>query len=452
VERVFRISIRSGSHLDIGIELEESRGKVLIKVSPEPGAPETQPLRPRIFADGEAVEGPVLDLLAGFRTIKVEAFGWEEASSTVYVGENTVQNLDMALKPAVFRILNTSLARPVFNPGNAGSLGMTEINFEVNAPGGGTLLVLDSRGELLFVRELGPFSTRSQSSSWNGRDRWGQILPDGIYSIILKLESIPWDNSSPVEETSTLQVELDSSREIRPFTFFSGKSGLLFAPGPGLLPPGSFQVEGGMLFGSPPNAGQPWKSLPFAAAFRFSPAARLEISTALNVLTIYDEGARTGFGGAVKWVFLNPAETNQFGFAAGASFAWTGKTSTGSSATPFGMGSGIELFIPLELAAGAFSFLLTPACIWTSDEGFPWDPAPRLLVSGGALYRWTYITAGLSARSEFNFIGRDPSVMMGGEVKFFPPPSSFVFSVMGGMWNKGDTLGGFGGISIGMIY
>jgi hypothetical protein len=364
------------------------------------------------------------------------------------VGENTVQNLDFNLKPAIFRIVNASLARPVFNPGNAGSLGMTDINFEVTAPGRGTLSVFNSLGELLFARELGPFSTWSQSSSWNGRDRWDDILPDGVYSVALKLESIPWDDSPPVQETITLKAELDSSREIRPLTFFSGLSGLLFAPGPGLLPPGSFQVEGGLLFGSPPNAGSPWKSLPFAAAFRFSPLPRLEISAALDVLPMYDADILTGFGSAAKWVFFNPAETTKFGFAAGASFAWAAKT----AATPFGMGSGIELFFPLELDTGAFSFLLTPACIWTSDEGFPWDPAPRLLLSGGAMYRMTYVSTALSARSEFDFSGGDPSVMIGGEVKFFPPPSSFVFSVMGGVWVKGGSLGGFGGVGIGMIY
>jgi hypothetical protein len=42
--------------------------------------------------------------------------------------------------------------------------------------------------------------------------------------------------------------------------------------------------------------------------------------------------------------------------------------------------------------------------------------------------------------------------MTAGELKFFPAPSRFVFSVMGGFWIKGAAPGGFGGVGIGMIY
>jgi hypothetical protein len=42
--------------------------------------------------------------------------------------------------------------------------------------------------------------------------------------------------------------------------------------------------------------------------------------------------------------------------------------------------------------------------------------------------------------------------MTAGELKFFPSPSRFVFSVLGGLWVKRAAFGGFGGLGIGMIY
>ena len=102
-----------------------------------------------------------------------------------------------------------------------------------------------------------------------------------------------------------------------------------------------------------------------------------------------------------------------------------------------------------------FSFVLNPAVLWTGDEGFPWDPVPRMLVSGGFLMQMTYISAGFSIRSEYKFSGGNPwppFLTMGTELKFFPPPSSFVFSLIGGIWIRDRSVGGFGGLGIGMIY
>jgi hypothetical protein len=42
--------------------------------------------------------------------------------------------------------------------------------------------------------------------------------------------------------------------------------------------------------------------------------------------------------------------------------------------------------------------------------------------------------------------------MTAAELKFFPAPSRFVLSVMGGLWIKEGAPAGFGGVGIGMIY
>jgi hypothetical protein len=452
VERRFLVTIRSGSLLEVSIALKEAVGQALIRVKAESGAPEPEdlPLSPRILADGVLLEGPVLTLNEGFRTIRVRAFGWEEVSRTVYIKRDTVQELEFSLKPALFRVLRASARRARFNPGNSGSLGTTALVFEVSAPGRGTFSVLNGSGEIVFTREAGPFISWNQELAWDGRDSLGRIVPDGVYSLTLKAQS-PAGGEAQV----SLETTVDSSLQIRPLTLSSGKAGLAFAPSPAALPGGSFQIEGSLLFGSPPGSGSPWTSLPYAGAFRFSPIDRLEISGVADILPVFSGGVHTSITGSGKWVILNPAAGRRFSAAAGAAYTWTDAIPL----SPFGAGAGIEIFLPLSLSLGGdFSFLLTPGCIWTGDEGFPWEPVPRLLLSGGFILQKAPFAAGVSARSEYRLwwvegeAREPPSVITAGEIKFFPSPSRFVFSVLGGFWIKKTTPGGFGGVGIGMIY
>jgi hypothetical protein len=449
MERRFRVTIPSGSLLEVSIALKEAVGQVLIRVNPEPGAPEALPLSPQILADGVVLEGPVLTLREGFSTIRVRAFGWEEVSRTVYIHRNSVQELEFSLKPAPFRVLRVSVRRARFNPSNSGLLGTTALVLEVSAPGRGSFSVLDSSGELVFTRDAGLFTAWNQELPWDGRDFRGRIVPDGVYSLVLTARS-----PAGGEVRAALETTVDSSLQIRPLSLFPGKAGLVFAPSPAALPGGSFQIEGGLLFGAPPGSERAWTSLPYAGGFRFSPLDRLEIAGAVNVFPAFSGGVHSSITGSAKWVILNPAAGRRFSAAVGAAYTWTDVIPV--SLSPFGAGAGMEIFLPLSLALGGdFSLLLTPACIWTGDEGFPWDPVPRLLLSGGFVLQKAPFAAGLSVRSEYRLRGdksEPPPVMTAAELKFFPPPSRFVFSVLGGIWVKNAAPAGFGGLGIGMIY
>ena len=472
IERRFRITVRPGSVMDVSLELKEAVGRVMLRLRPALGAPgqDLLPLDPRISVDGRSFSGPApvlasampLELSAGFRTILVRAFGWEDVSITEYIEEDVLRELELEMKPAPFRLSGGSVNRPRFNPANAGSLGSATFSFEVSAPGKGIFTVEDNEGKTVFARGLGPFETWSQTAVWDGRDNNGKILGDGIYTLIVKVNSLPRDDSVPVEYALVSELALDSTRLIYPLTLSSGKSGLLYAPLPDLLPPRSFQIEGSLMACSPPvsgpassaaGSGEAWKSLPFAVAFRFSPIEQLEVSAALNVIPYFEEKPGAGIGAGAKWVFLSSRKMGlPLGAAAGFIFSWTWRTGV----TPFGMASGFEFFFPFKVDLGRlFSFTVSPAVLWTGDEGFPWEPAPRLLVSGGLLMQMTYVSAGLSLRSEFKFSdGKSwpPCLTMGTEVKISPPPSSFVISLMGGIWIRDHDVGGFGGLGIGMIY
>jgi len=465
-ERRFRVTVRAGSVVNITVEMKEALGRVLLKISDAPDVSQSIssqgiPHNLQISVDGVLYNSTALELPVGFRNILVRAFGREDILTTLYIEEGSYRELDLNLIPALFKLSNASVSRHRFNPANAGSLGTTTFSFEVSAPGRGSFTVLDSDGRTVMTRDLGHFETWSQSVVWNGMNNRGEVLNDGTYTLLLQAVSTPRDDSPPVTESLSLKVELDSTQIIIPLSLASGKSGLLFAPLPQLLPAGSFQIEGSLAAANPYGGGGLFKSLPFAVALRFSPVKRLEVSASLNVIPMFEKESGAGISGGVKWAFH---DSGIFGAAAAFNFSWTGKTSF----TPFGMSSGFELYVPLKLDLGKFfSLALSPSILWTGDElslnekgeaarkGFPWDPVPRVSVSGGVMMRMTYFVAGLSVRSQYKFSGDDawpPFIIAGGEVKFFPPPSSFVFSFNGGVWSRDATIGGFFGVSIGIIF
>jgi hypothetical protein len=454
-DRRFTAKVKEGSRLSVSLILEEARGQILLDIKRAPGSPpEGQlPQKPEIITEGQSIGGSLVNLPEGFRTIRVRAFGWEEAVRTVYVIRDITQRLTIELKPSPFRLSRAVVRRPRFNPANSGSLGTTEFAFEVSAPGRGRLEIKDKNGRPVFERDLGPFTTWSQAVSWDGRSTEGLALPEGTYSVRIETESIPWDTAEPVRETAELSAAIDSSIEIYPLSLSAGISGLLFSPAPMAVPPGAFQIDGSLLFGRAPVTLSAWRSLPFSAALRFSPIRRLEFVSTLNVNPEFDAETLWGIAGSVKWEALTAREEFPLGLAAGLSYGWARQ----GALTPFGMGTGVQLFLPLSWRLGsAFSLLFSPAVQWTGDGGYPSEPVPRGVLSGGVMFRRSFITAGISVRSEYVFSSSQPidpgAIMLGGEVKFFPPPSSFVFTLLGGAWFKDRDWGAFGGLGIGLIY
>lgn len=455
-ERRFRALVLAESRLVLSLVMEEARGQVLVRISRSPESPpeEALSLRPLISAGGVNFPGPALTLPAGWRTVRVRAFGWEDGEAAVYVREGAVETVEISLKPAVFRLSGAALRRKRFNPANSGSLGTTELVFEVSAPGMGYVDVTDREGKIVFSRELGRFDTWSQSMVWPGRGADGKPLPGGAYSLTVTAKSLPADGSAPLVRGAELPVEIDSSLVIRPAGLSGGTAGLLFAPVPEALPPGSFQIEAGLFFGRPPETGRPWKSLPFFGALRFSPLDRLELAAALNLVPEFEAAAGWALGGSVKWAVLRSGEI-PLDFAAGLSWARAGEGDE-RARSPFGMDGGVKLLFPLSWRfREPFSAVFSPAALWPGSAAYPRDPVPRLLLSGGLRYERPGLTAAVSLREDFGFSGEAPDrggLMLGGELKFFPPPSSLVFTLSGGLWFRGGERGGFGGLGIGLIY
>lgn len=464
VERRVRITLHEGSRLLLTLDMEAARGRLLIRLNPAPGAPlELQAaLRPEISVDGTPVSGLELNLPAGYRTIRVRAFGWQEELKTLYVAENETRQVEFTLLPAEFKISKGTISRPRFNPGNSGALGTTGVGFEVSAPGTGRITIINSQGEPVWERDIPPFQTWSQGICWDGRAPNGGVLPDGAYQARIEGESMPRDKALPVREYMELAIVIDSRIVIRPLSLASGIPGLLYAPVPDPLPQGAFQIEGALLFGQAPMAEKSWAVLPFSAGFRAAPLEGLEFAAALNVQTNLEGGVLSAAGGSLKWRFLKGRGAFPPDMGAGLAYAWVER----GPATPFGMDTGIKLFIPGALRLGRFfSLLLSPAILWTGSQGYPAGPIPRLHISSGIQASHAFMTGGVSLRSEFRFgdtagpegiAGNWPPwagpLLLGAELKIFPPPSNFVVSLFGGGWFFDGAAGLYGGAGIGLIY
>jgi hypothetical protein len=343
------------------------------------------------------------------------------------------------------------LGRARFNPANSGSLGTTEISFNVSAPGLGRIVIENQGGETVFTRDLGPFDTWFQSVVWDGRDGDGRPLPDGPYRVLALGEALSADGLPRVERRAEMTVNIDSSLNIYPLAISALVSGLFFSPLPELGPQGSFQVDGSLLFGRAVAAGDLWGALPFAAALRFSPAENFEIAGAVNVTPYFERTATGALGGSLKWAFARGGTSA----ALALSYAWAGE----GTLTPFGAPVGVALSLPLAWRLGkAFMLALSPGAFWTGEEGYPSEAIPRLLLSGGLLFRQRILTAGLSLQGRLRITGeggegpRFGPLMAALELRIFPPPSNLVFSLTGGGWVDGGDGGGFGGIGIGLIY
>ena len=476
VDRRFRVVIRRNSRVEVSVDLDEAKGQVLLALGRDTEAPSSLEFNPRISVDGSRIPSPDIittpvyeqniSLSIGWRTISVEAFGWERISTRVFVEEGSVQKLSLVLKPAAFTITNAALRKKRFNPQDSGILGNAEINFFVSASGSGLLEVLDKNGETIYSRALSPFTSWQQQALWNGRNNNGEIVNDGTY--ILRITG--WNDTETEIQSVDISVLVDTSIAMRPHSIASSLAGLFLIPYPEALPAFSYQIEGSLMAGKPlfQNA---WKSLPFAIGLRVSFLDNLEATVAFNAVPEFSGDSEWGVGASLKWFFFRPLNSNDtnavftdaLGMAAEVSYGWA----TVGPYTAFGMGTGAGLRLPVlyRIFWGeqsktsthySFDILLSPLVLWASEKGYPLNSVPRLGIEGGALFNYGNISTGLSIRWDYALKTEDSNstgpIVSALEFKFFP--SSFIISVSGGFWylpNAKET-GAFFGVGLGVMY
>jgi len=458
-DRRFNVTLFNDSRLVVSVKMEETRGLVRVSVH---NAQEdlSVPFNPQVSIntpDGTLLNisladnnETILDLPAGYNTIRVRAFGWEDAVARVLIKEDLAEAVDIYMRTAVFRIINLSQNRKRFNPLNSDSLGRTEYRIDVSAPCSAVMTVTDKNGFVVYRKQIDNFDTWIKSVTWDGRDDNGNPVPEGVYTVQIEASPLFQINEGEAEVFQmALKSEIDYSINIFPLSLTGGIAGLTFAPLAHVLPTGSYQIEAEFAFGSfslPENAAvSSIISFPFGIGFRLSPFNRFEATVYFNVNPRVDNSTGWGISGSVKYKILN-GSSFPLALAASLSYAWAGK----NGEDPLSAGSGIGLYIPLSLELADFSIAFSPALFWHGPESF----TPALLLSAGAIYRGSWFTAGLSARIEFDFTenSKQPKFLAGIQAHFFPPPSNIFFSIKTGIWTQNSLTGGYGGAGIGIIF
>ena len=370
----FSITVAENTKYTVFLELEPHTGYLVMEISP---------IDASVYVDGQKVQGYMVEIPVGRRSVSIRKFGYEEQKFNLVVQWQRTSILNVNLSPSAFEIREWKLKPEVFNPSNKGTYGQSVLSFTITAPGRGQLRVIDQRGTLYLEKELPVFTTWSQSFSWDGKDSEGKILPDGDYLLALSLW--PLSQEASTAETDEGQIEpepsivfttklrIDSSLLIVPSGAQAARPGLLYFPDPKIsdLLPGSAE-----LLGSYPRGGS------LALGFK------LGSSTMIALEGSYDIEPAVGF--ALSFM-------QGLGSAAGMDFALLGRFAWNSSTSPYypGAASEAEISIPLAYALGGLRFGIAPGLVYDFSLS-----SIKGRAGLGLWYENQSIVAGLSAQGD----------------------------------------------------
>ncbi len=370
----FSLTVVENTKYTVTLELEPHTGYLVLEISPADAS---------VYVDGQKVQGYMVEVPVGRRSVSIRKFGFEEQKLSLVVQWQRTSILNVNLSPSAFEIKEWKLKPEAFNPSNKGLYGRSVLNYTITAPGRGRVRVVDPSGTPYLEKELPVFTTWSQSFSWDGRDSTGKILPDGEYLLTLSLWPLSQEESGAETEGEriepepsivfTTKLKIDSSSLIVPSGAQAARPGLLYFPDPrisGLLP-GSAE-----LLGTYPRGGS------LALGFKLSS------STMIALEGSYDVAPAVGF--ALSFM-------QGLGSTAGMDLALLGRFAWNSVSSPQypGAASEAEISIPLAYALGGLRFGIAP--------GFVYDFSLSSFQGRAGLGLWyenQSIVAGLSAQAD----------------------------------------------------
>jgi hypothetical protein len=306
---------------------------------------ETDPKDSSILIDGTKTMPGLSELPIGNHRLVVRRFGYVERSVDILVQEKTTERLSVSLERAPFAIEDFGFLRKTFNPRSSGAYGTTVVEFRATSRGSARVEILGPEGERVASFEFPDIEDWNQSRAWDGLDRNGGPLPDGLYTARLLARSA--ESDEPIEAET--QVWIDSALVLRAFGTASALPGLLFMPDPVPAIAGTVAVE--TFYFIPPKAS--WISSG-DSAFGLATAIALsnEVSLSLHASAELETGPLSS--GDVSASLLVAFFGDKTTAWSGAAILRGGYSSLEFPAMP-GAGSEVEASLPIGARLGSIS-------------------------------------------------------------------------------------------------
>lgn len=466
-----QLNLSRNSMLYVCVDLTPVRGEVRVKLRAEDGGKILKPDEARILVDSLPLrwisdgEELVAQLGEGQKTLTARLFGYSEEKKSLIITRGTVHRIEFTLRTAPLQIEKLFLNRTVFNPKNAGNLGLLTMNFSVTAPGYGRFRVFDAAGNLIFEELLNqndahgaqvPWSDWSQRARWNGTIFDGSSAAAGLYRLCVEASQEPFRTGQAGKAFISEErwVELDYTAEIVPLTLDRLRPGLEYAEYSHVLPQGSFQIStalsAGGFVGKAPKV---FYGLPFTTAFRLTPLESFETTFTVHITPKFSgsDAISGGGGAALKKEFWRSMGALP-GLSAGAAYSWV----DGAAFTERGLAAGAALHAALSWdISGGVSLLVSPALLWTGNDGFPRENAPRFEAGAGVLIKRHSFITGISTRSLVGFTGETRGISpfdVGISLFWFPAAAHTVFGAALQCRPEHSTTFLSGTFSLGIIY
>jgi len=441
----------SGDYESLYFDLEEITGFLKVETIP----PEAEINYGALWVPADRLH----ELAVGTRTVRVRAFGYQEQSRSVQIEEREVTRLSVTLEQAEFDISGLQSNRAIFNPRNAGLLGVARIRFRVSNYGRGRAVIRDPQDQIVFSLDLGRFDTWNQGFDWHGRGTGGAPLPDGSYTV--QIEGVGEQQGR--RDTAQLAVLIDSSIVLRFRSLWSGSAGLLYAPTADILPGGSVQISTLALAHASNSGSGSIIRAPVDLGMRFGigPRNRFELDTSVGGVIGYED--ETLFlpwfaGAAFKTSLMRPAGT--FDLSSTAQVKFTYQSTHTDTLANF---TGLSVGFPGGVHLGPLSLVFSPEVIlsWEAVGRNPPPPAAYSWLYGrfGALLDLSSLSLGasISLRSlRFDQFGDgfriDLPFQSALEAHWLIPNTQlFISAAVAGEFSDADEYYLFGGVGLGIL-
>lgn len=348
-------------NLSLNINLQPIIGFLDISISPQEA---------NISSGWDNLYEGLNEIQIGKHLVSAELFGYEKWEKYVNIHKNKTTSLEIQMEPSVFKISNLFLSRQAFNPENPEGLGDSKISFNVNTYGSGEITIISNNGDTILTNIFPHFNKWNQSFVWKGKDDFGNLMPDGIYRVVVSGTDMKGKNKFRKETFITI----DSSIVIKIRTNLSGTSGTLYCPTPDILPEKSFQLSLSS-FGS---INENTYRFPFSGSVRFIPKNNLEITGQLGIVVLPETSESYFLSGSVKNTILK-SKTADISWYLKGSYQNNHKTDSQTNFT------GLSAGLPMAVSISPVTLIVTPEIILSpfriSYEGTAYDPG---------FYTWGY--------------------------------------------------------------